>query len=176
MVAMKKMDAKEALIAMRSKKNMTESTLNMGGRTTNAFPEGVTDRPPPPRELPPKSKTIDPQTPLKKSNKKKVVEDAEEEGRKKGKKGVETTGQPVTAAFSDSLKNGRPINTTIQFDNADQKKKIAAQLAKGTEGDTSTVKEGDDKTIDNMTTSDMKAITARAPFSFNALRLRIGAN
>jgi hypothetical protein len=146
-----------------------------GNAKRDPFPEGVTNGPPPPKILPPKSKTIDPQTPLRKDKKKPVVENAEAKPVLKGKKGVTTAGVSQSEAFTDSLENGRPVDTMIQLNNAGQKEKIAKQLAKPTTGDTSTQREGEDKTIEGMTTNDPKAITMKAPFSFAALRLRIGA-
>ena len=188
---MGRISARDMLNARKSMVNMSNEELDRrgvehayrsgapatepGDAKRQPFPQGVTDKPPAPKILPPKSKTIDPQTPLRKDNKKAVVQSADTKPERKGKKGVTTAGVSESEAFTDKLENGRPLSTCIQFDNAGQKEKIAKQLAKSTKGDTSTQREGDDKTIDGMTTNDPKAITMKAPFSFAALRLRIGA-
>ena len=124
----------------------------------------------------PKTTIIDSQVPNLPSNpatvEKKVTEDPESKPVVK-RKGVESSGQTNKMEAQDFLANENTGNTAITAQLPGQKDEIKKILKKKLPKLAPVDPKPPTETVSNLKTNDPKAIEARAPFSFNALRRKL---
>ena len=128
------------------------------------------------RKEKPKTTMIDNQIPNAPANpatvEKKVLENPEDKP-EAVRKGVQSSGETNTMEAQNFLANENTGNIAISAQLPGQKEEIAKQLKKKLPKLAPVDAKPLSKTADNLRTDDPKAITARAPFSMNALRMKL---